>query len=153
MYKRQRIIIPVGAIKEVLHRLHEGHPGQDKTLKLAQALFYWPGMSNDIRQYVESCKECFRSLASLPSNPQSTQPPSAFYGAPMSHVGVDLFDFSGKKYVVCVDKWSGYPVYKRLQTVTTKALISVLEDWFNVLGWPSHLRSDGGPQFLSLIHI
>ena len=66
----------------------------------------------------------------------------------MSHVGVDLFDFSGKKYVVCVDKWSGYPVYKRLQTVTTKALISVLKDWFNVLGWPSHLRSDGGPQFL-----
>ena len=66
----------------------------------------------------------------------------------MSHVGVDLFDFSGKKYVVCVDKWSGYPVYKRLQTVTTKALISVLEDWFNMLGWPSHLRSDGGPQFL-----
>ena len=87
----------MGAIKEILHRLHEGHPGQDKTLKLAQALFYWPGMSNDVRQYVESCKECFRSLASLPSNPQSTQPPSAFYGAPMSHVGVDLFDFSGKK--------------------------------------------------------
>ena len=67
----------------------------------------------------------------------------------MSHVGVDLFDFSGKKFVVCVDKWSGYPVYKRLQTVTTKALISVLEDWFNVLGWPSHLRSDGGPQFMT----
>ena len=123
----RRIIIPVGSIKEILIRLHEGHPGQDKTLKLAQALFYWPGMSNDVRQFVESCKECFRSLASLPSNPQSTQPPSTFYGAPMSHVGVDLFDFSGKKFVVCVDKWSGYPVYKRLQTVTTKALICVLE--------------------------
>ena len=66
----------------------------------------------------------------------------------MLHVGVDLFDFSGNKFVVCVDKWSGYPVYKRLQTVTAKALIGVLEEWFNVLGWPSHLRSDGGPQFL-----
>ena len=66
----------------------------------------------------------------------------------MAHVGVDLFEFAGKQFLICVDKWSGFPVYKQLNTVTTRAVISALEDWFNILGWPSTIRSDGGPQFL-----
>ena len=78
----------------------------------------------------------------------STDPPSASYGPPMAHVGVDLFEFSGKQYLICVDKWSGFPVYKQLNTVTTRAVIGILEEWFNILGWPSTIRSDGGPQFL-----
>ena len=105
-------------------------------------------MTNDIRTFVESCKACFRNLLSLPANKISTDPPSASYGPPMAHVGVDLFEFSGKQYLICVDKWSGCPVYTQLNTVTTRAVIGVLEDWFNILGWPSTIRSDGGPQFL-----
>ena len=89
--------------------MHSGHPGQEKTLKLTQSLFYWPGMTNDIRTFVELCKACFRNLPSLPANPVSTEPPSASYGPPMSHVGVDLLEFAGKQYLICVDKWSGFP--------------------------------------------
>ena len=54
----------------------------------------------------------------------------------MAHVGVDLFEFTGKQYLICVDKWSGFPVFKQLNTVTTRAVTSILEDWFNILGWP-----------------
>ena len=71
----RRIVIPTAAIPLILSRLHSGHPGQEKTLKLAQALFYWPGMTNDIRTFLESCKPCFRNLPSLPANPVSTEPP------------------------------------------------------------------------------
>ena len=46
-----------------------------------------------------------------------------------------------------MDKWSGYPVYKRLQSLTAKAITSHLQIWFNLLAWPSTIRSDGGPQF------
>ncbi len=144
----RRIVIPTAAIPLILSRLHSGHPGQEKTLKLAQALFYWPGMTNDIRTFLESCKPCFRNLPSLPANPVSTEPPSASYGPPMAHVGVDLLEFAGKQYLICVDKWSGFPVFKQLNTVTTRAVTGILEDWFNILGWPSTIRSDGGPQFL-----
>ena len=66
----------------------------------------------------------------------------------MAHVGLDLFDFAGKKHLICVDKWSGFPLYKRLNSTTTQSIINVLETWFNTLGWPSNIRSDGGPQFL-----
>ena len=37
---------------------------------------------------------------------------------------------------------------KRLNSTTTQSIINVLETWFNTLGWPSNIRSHGGPQFL-----
>ena len=130
--------------KVILQRLHDGHPGQEKSLKPAQSVFYWPGMTNDIRQYVESCKACFHNLRSQPSNSLITLPPSTFYGAPMAHVGLDSFDFAGQKFLLCVDGWSGYPLYKLLRTTTTKAILSILEDWFKIFGLAINL---------SLIHI
>ena len=50
---------------------------------------------------------------------------------PMAHVGLDLFDFAGKKFLICVDKWSGFPLYKKLNTTSTQSVINVLESWFN----------------------
>ena len=44
----KRIVVPSDGVSSLLRRLHTGHCGQDKTLKLAQSLFYWPGMNNDI---------------------------------------------------------------------------------------------------------
>ena len=50
---------------------------------------------------------------------------------------------------LCVDCWLGYHLYKLLRTTTTKAILSILEDWFNILGWPSIIWSDSGHQFLA----
>ena len=66
----------------------------------------------------------------------------------MAHVGVDLFEFSGKQCLICVDKWSGFPLFKMINSVTNRAVTNILEEWFNILGCPSNLRSDGGPEFL-----
>jgi|GEM_PF-2645699 len=93
-----RIIVPKSAIPSILKRMHAGHPGQEKSLKLAQALFYWPGMNNEIRNFVSTCKHCFRQLPSQVANPVSTSPPSENYGPPMSQIGLDLFEFDKKQY-------------------------------------------------------
>ena len=74
-----------------------------------------------------------------------TSPPSKSFGPPLVQIGLDLFDFAGKKHILCVDKWSGFPLFKRLQSQSTKAVTVILESWFNVLGWSSSIRSDGGP--------
>ena len=50
-------------------------------------------------------------------------------------------------FLFCVDKWSGYPVYRKLGALTAKAITGHLQTWFNLLGWPSTIRSDRGPQF------
>ena len=50
MIDARRIILPIKAIKPVLSRLHAGHPGQEKTMALAQQLYYWQNMTNDIKE-------------------------------------------------------------------------------------------------------
>ena len=96
---------------------------------------------------ISSCWPCSLNSPSLPKNPRSTLPPSSHLGPPMAHVGVDLFDFSGKSHLVCVDRWSGNPMFAVLTSTTTTSIIKTLQSWFNVLGWPRTIQSYGGPQF------
>ena len=87
---------PVSAIKTLLSRLHAGHAGQEKTLSLATKLFYWPGMSNDVKTFVQACRSCFKRLPSQRQNPSVTSPPSASFGPPMAQVGLDSLTSRGR---------------------------------------------------------
>ena len=73
---------------------------------------------------------------SQPSNPCVMEPLSSSFGPPFASVGLDLYDHGGNKFFICVDKWSGYPVYKKLLALTAKAITNHLQIWFNLLGWP-----------------
>ena len=55
--------------------------------------------------------------------------------------------FCGKDYLICVDHWSGYPLYHLLRSLTSDSILKILTSWFNLFGWPSSICSDGGPQF------
>ena len=65
----------------------------------------------------------------------------------MQHVGLDLFSYANRDFLICVDHWSGYPIYHHLKSLTSESVLKVLTNWFNLFGWPSSIRSDGGPQF------
>ena len=60
---------------------------------------------------------------------------------------LDFFNYANKDYLICVDQWSGYPFYHHLRSLSSEAVLKVLTSWFNLFGWPSSIRSDGGPQF------
>ena len=107
MIDAKRIILPKSAIKPIMDRLHAGQAGQEKTVKLAQQLYYWQNMTNDIKSIIDNCNECQERRPKQQTNPRVTNPPSSAYGAPMAHVGLDLFNYAGKKHLICVDKWSG----------------------------------------------
>ena len=62
-----RIVLPSKAIQPVLKLLHEPPQGQTKTLKLAEQLYYWHGMANDIKQITDSCASCQRYRSSNPN--------------------------------------------------------------------------------------
>ena len=65
----------------------------------------------------------------------------------MQHIGLELFSYANKDYLICVDHWSGYPFYHHLRSTSSTAVISVLTTWFSLFGWPSSIKSDSGPQF------
>ena len=107
------IVLPLSAVKPVLKLLHASHSGINKTIVLARGLYFWPGRINDVKQLISSCHECTKLLQSQPANPMITAPPSHHFGYPMQHVGLDLFSFGGKSFLICVDHWSGYPHLSR----------------------------------------
>ena len=69
-----RIVLPSKAIQPVLKLLHEPHQGQTKTLKLAEQLYYWPGMANDVKQITNSCESCQRYRSSNPNTQSIVDP-------------------------------------------------------------------------------
>ena len=140
-----RVVVPLEARKAVLESLHVQHTGVLKTWKNARQLYFWPWLKNDIVQVVGNCKECVLHLQSLPREPcihtEATWPFEA--------VSVDLGQLDGIYYLICVDRFSGWPLVFKLTRLETSAITKVLEDWFIDVGRPLRIRSDGGPQFRS----
>ena len=67
----------------------------------------------------------------------------------MQIVGADLFESHGHQHLVIVDQYSGYLFVRRLNTITSRAVIKVMEEMFNLFGYPEWVISDNGRQFAS----
>ena len=37
-----------------------GHPGYEKTIKLLQRTYFWPGMTSFVKDYISRCDRCAR---------------------------------------------------------------------------------------------
>ena len=46
-----------------------GHQGHDRTLSLLQERFWWPGMVNQMRQVIKSCRHCLQYEGATPKAP------------------------------------------------------------------------------------
>jgi len=50
-----RVVIPSSMRQEMKERLHVGHLGINSCIRRAQDMIFWPGMSKEIRQFIEVC--------------------------------------------------------------------------------------------------
>ena len=146
MLDQRRIIVPDRAVAAITQELHRAHSGVEKTYKTASQLYYWPGMKNSIRQTIDNCKVCREDRPKQTrATATKTAPSAAQY--PMNQVGTDLFDTIGKKWIVLVHRYSGYAWTSKLKRTDTASVVGQLSDWFTEVGWPTAVRTDGGPQF------
>ena len=144
----RQIVPPPGAISFLLKNLHSAHVGTDRTVRLTKQLFFWHGMLNDITTTIDSCKACQVYQPSQKKKTIKTQPltKAAFS---FQECASDLFTLYGKDYLVLVDRLTGFLCCDILHTTTTSTILVKLTNWFNILGWPDKIRTDGGPQFRS----
>ncbi len=110
-----RIIVPKAARKAILASLHIQHTGQTKTLDNARQLYFWPGMTKDIKSMVSRCKECTVYLPSQPLVPQIKTEAQR----PFKKISIDLGYLKGTHYSVGVDRYSGFPMVQPLKTLNT----------------------------------
>jgi len=48
--------------EEILKKNHDladmGHPGQHRMLKVIKRTYWWPGLKEDIKKYIQECFKC-----------------------------------------------------------------------------------------------
>ena len=140
----KRILVPKASRPTILKAIHQAHPGLQRSLSLGRRHYVWPGMRNDIAQVVAQCDQCQTVRQAKPVEKPFLD---RTVSAPMEAISCDLCESKGRHFLVVVDRFSGFPLVARLTTKTTGAVVGILEKWFNELGWPKRLGSDGGPQF------
>ena len=143
---RDRKIIPSELRKDILDKIHTGHLGMDKCKRRARDSVFWPGLNNQIEQFVRKCETCLKFAASKQKEPMlSHEGPER----PWQKVSSDLFHFAGKEYVILVDQYSLWLEVYLLQPANTSSTIIAFKDSFGRHGIPEEIVSDNGPQYTS----
>ena len=95
---QDRVVIPQSLRYSVLDTLHAAHQGVSSMQMHAQAIVFWPGISQDIVEKRNKCADCNRNAPSqtvLPSEP--AMPPTS----PFEQIFADFFDFGGRPPLSC----------------------------------------------------
>ncbi|XP_028419155.1 uncharacterized protein K02A2.6-like [Dendronephthya gigantea] len=142
LFKGQRVIIPSRLRRDMKKKIHASHLGTESCLRRASV--YWPGMSAEIKELVASCEVC-RTYET--AQQKETLMPNEIQSRPWEQVGVDLFTFDKKDYMITVDYFSNFCEIDRLTSTKTSMIILKLKNHFARYGCPERVISDNGPQF------
>ena len=140
-----RIVVPSAMRREAFNKIHEGHQGTERCCWRAKSSVWWPGITTQIKQIVENCKSCAKTVKHR-REPLITTPLPEY---PWKVVGTDLFELQGQQFLLVVDYFSRYPEVVKLRSTTASSMIAVLRSCFARYGIPETVRSDNGPQFAS----
>ncbi|KAH9640602.1 hypothetical protein HF086_000546 [Spodoptera exigua] len=99
LFKGSKLIVPQSMYKEMLDKIHEGHQGINKCLKLARDSLYWPNMSVDIKNLVEQCLICAKFK---PANQKEPLQNFEINKYPWQQVGIDLINNAPPKTDNCL---------------------------------------------------
>lgn len=151
-------LVPRLLREEIMQELHagslEGHLGEDRTLGKVREQFYWPGMQQDVAQWIRTCPVC----ATHKSPPQQNRAPlrTVSSGFPMQVVAVDILgplpeSTAGNSYILVVGdyftKWlEAYAIPNQEAITVAKKLV---DQMFCRFSPPEQLHSDQGKQFES----
>jgi transposase InsO family protein len=142
----ERVVIPRSMREDMKKRLHAGHLGINSCLRRARDVIFWPGMTQDIRQYIEGCTVCATF-----SDRQAPEPllVHEVCHRPWEKVGSDIFSINERNYLITVDYCSNFFEVDFLSDTLSDTVITKLKHHFARHGIPDTLISDGGPQYTS----
>ena len=159
--KYYQILIPKQLVTEVLRNLHGEfgkHPGITMTIIAYREKYYYPNMSQLIREWVLLCEQCLRESR---INPRLTLPPlqnpNEYITAPEDAMHIDLVPGlppSGgyENIVTAIDVFSrylfAYPTSNRDAKTVAKVIFNILTKHAYL---PTTLISDKGTAFTSIV--
>ena len=154
--KCKRLVTPYAIRKELLRYIHgvnvTAHQGEGRSLQLITAGHYWPGMGQEIRDWVSSCLPCnlVKRGKSRGKAPLHLEIPSIR----MERVSFDIvipggISERGFRYIlVLIDFFTKFanaiPLKDHKAETVAKALWS---GWIKTFGCPRRFHSDRGAEF------
>ncbi|CAC5380719.1 unnamed protein product [Mytilus coruscus] len=157
---KMQAIIPLSERKKVLQYSHDdkcsAYLGIHKTLAKIRQSYYWPGLQNDVRTYINGCDKC----AKRKSPQKSKRAPMALVEAngPMERIATDILGElpeteDGNKYILVVSdyytKWTESFAMPNIEAKTVAKI--VVQEVIVRFGVPHWIHSDQGRQFESLL--
>ncbi len=139
-----RIIIPQKMRSDILQRLHSGHQGIVKCRERANCSVWWLGVSKEIQQLINNCKDCLESRPTQRKEPFITTP---LPDRPWKRNGADICEVNKQHYLIVVDCFSRYIDIAHLQDLSGETTCACLQNMFARWGCPNFLFTDNGPQF------
>ena len=142
--RRQRLVVPKTLRAKLKSKCHAGHLGINSILRRARDTLYWPGMSTEVREYVETCGVC----ASMPIK-QGPEPIISrdVPERPWQRVGSDIMMFDSRQYLITTDSHSSFFEIDHLPDMSSETVIKKLKKIFARHGIPEELTTDSGTQF------
>ena len=144
IFKGDKLVVPRTLQGSILMQIHSAHLGVNHCVIRARELFFWPGMTSQIKDYIASCLLCQQYGQKQQKEPMALR---EIPDRPWQTVAADLFEHAGKEYIILVDYYSDFFEIEHLPTTTAQAVIKKLRGQFVRCGIPDIFISDNGPQF------
>ena len=122
--------------------MHSSHIGANGCIRRAQESVFYPGITADIKAVVATCAVCQTFRDAEQKEPLKPHPAPM---RPWQKVGVDVFAFRGREYLLTVDYLSGFFEIDRLPSKRAADIIYCLKMHFAPHGFPMEVFSDNQP--------
>ena len=151
----QKVVPDVPERLPLIRNLHRrcGHYGQKRTLSLLSHMYWWPGMSLDVKEAVRSCEICDVVKSGLvhsePSKLQSLPIMGMFYRWSLDLAGPLPISKRGNRFVLVMiehfSKWIELVVLPRKES--SLVADAFLQRVLTLYGAPAEVLTDQGTEF------
>ena len=161
MYKEEKVYVPKDdKLRAEIIRLYynipvEEHRGQQKTIELVTRNFWWPGVTKEVKQYVEECNSCQRNKNHI-EQPADKLMPNSIPKRSWIHISADFITklplVQGYNAIlVVVDRLTKMvhfiPTTK--ETLVEDLARLFRDNMWKLHGLPKSIILDRGPQFVA----
>ena len=139
----EQLVLPASLGPDVLQELHDsmGHQGVERTLALMRPRMYWPGMTEDIRQYIRACERrtlCKHAAVHSPMGHLLANRPLQI--SAIDFTKLDTASDGRENVLVMTGVFTKYTVAVPTRNQEAVTVVQVLvRDWFSRYGVPERI--------------